>query len=110
MQAQRFLEESNRQVEGFALAVSRHEALDRLQRCRELGLRLGETIGVSAELAPPGADPRNRVSAEDCKALGAGNELGLAFPERPLQLPMQGSLGLLPVRLAGKGLAQEGGP
>ncbi len=105
-QAQRFLEESNRQVEHFARAASRREALICLRRCRELGLRLGEAIGVPAELAPPGASLRNGVSAEDCKALGAGNELGLAFPEQPLDRPHD----LLSVLLADKGLAQEGGP
>jgi len=103
-EARRFLEESNRHVEGFTRAASRSEALDCLRRCRELGLRLGEAIGVPAGLEPLSQALRDRVRSEDCKALGAGNELGLAFPERPLDRPA----GLQPVRLSGGGLAQEG--
>jgi phosphomevalonate kinase len=103
-QAKRFLEESNRQVQGFTRAASRQEALGCLRRCRELSLRLGEAIGVPAELAPPGGGRDERVPAEDCKALGAGNELGLAFPVTPLDHPA----GLRPVRLAASGLRQEG--
>ncbi len=76
-----FLEQSNRLVRSFSRAASRLEALGSLRRCRELGLRLGEAIGVPAAMQPP--DDWDGIRAEDCKALGAGNELGLAFPELP---------------------------
>jgi phosphomevalonate kinase len=104
-QSRRFLEDSNRHVEDFACAASRREARGFLRRSRELGLRLGEAIGVTAALAPPGQAAAGSLRSEDCKALGAGNELGLAFPEHPLD----GVPGLQRVRLAGQGLAQEGG-
>jgi hypothetical protein len=104
-EARAFLEESNRLVEGFARAASRAEALGFLRRSRELGLRLGQAIGVSAALQPPGPAARDAIRREDCKALGAGNELGLAFPE----LPLEGLPGLQAVRLAVQGLAPEGG-
>jgi phosphomevalonate kinase len=71
-----FLRDSNRFVLGFARSGSRTEAASWLARARELGLRLGERVGVDAFLAwpgPPGAGP--------LKALGAGNELGLYFPD-----------------------------
>ena len=102
-EARRFLEESNRRVEAFTRAASRLEALGCLRLCREQGLKLGEEIGVPAGLRAPGL-ARGWLKEEDCKALGAGNELGLAFPEQPLDRPA----GVLPVRLAGKGLALEG--
>ena len=82
-EARRFLEESNRLVQGFARAASRFEALRLLRRCRELGLRLGEAIGVPASLPTPDPAGWDEVRLEDCKALGAGNELALAFPELP---------------------------
>jgi phosphomevalonate kinase len=105
-EARGFLEESNRLVSSFSRAASRGEALVSLRRCRELGLRLGEAIGVPASMQPP--DDRDGIRAEDCKALGAGNELGLAFPERPPQLPPDGPPGSLrPASLASRGLAQE---
>ncbi len=101
-EARRFVEESNRQVEGFAQAASRSRALEHLRRCRELGLQLGKAIGVPAGLAAP--DAATGLNEKDCKALGAGNELGLAFPE----LPLRRLAGLQAVRLAGDGLALEG--
>jgi hypothetical protein len=98
LDARQFLEESNRRVAAFTQAASRSQALGCLRLCRELGLRLGEEIGVPARLrAAPGLDE------QDCKALGAGNELGLAFPERPLDR----LAGLQRVRLAVEGLALE---
>jgi phosphomevalonate kinase len=102
-EAKRFLEKSNRYVDGFARAASRRKALGFLRRCRELGLRLGEAIGVPADLGPPSQALKDRVRGEDCKALGAGNELGLVFPERRLEAG-----DMRQVRLAGEGLAQEG--
>jgi len=101
-----FLEKSNRLVWSFSRAASRLEALGSLRRCRALGLRLGEAIGVPAAMHPP--DDWDGIRAEDCKALGAGNELGLAFPELPPETPPDGLPGSLrPARLASQGLAQE---
>lgn len=69
--ARAFLEESNRNVVEFVRARSAGEAALRLRACRELGVKLGRSIGVSADIeTPPGLD------ASVCKALGAGNELG----------------------------------
>ena len=104
-EARRFLEESNRQVQGFARAASRFEALRLLRRCRELGLRLGEAIGVPASLPTTDLAGRDEVRLDDCKALGAGNELALAFPELPLEAPPRG---LRQACLAREGLSQEG--
>jgi phosphomevalonate kinase len=106
LEARRFLEESNRRVEAFTRAASRSQALTCLRRCRELGLRLGAEIGVPADLPPPCQLPAGGLRAQDCKALGAGNELGLAFPERPLEHPA----GLRPVQLAAEGWRPEGRP
>ena len=101
-----FLEKSNRLVWSFSRAASRLEALGSLRRCRELGLRLGESIGVPAAIRPAG--DWDGIRAEDCKALGAGNELGLAFPELPPEMPPDGlPESLRPARLASQGLAQE---
>jgi phosphomevalonate kinase len=105
-----FLEESNRLVRSFSRAASRGEALISLRLCRELGLRLGEAIGVPADMRPPGN--WDGIRAEDCKALGAGNELGLAFPELrpelPPELPPDGLPGSLwAAGLSARGLAQE---
>jgi phosphomevalonate kinase len=101
-----FLQESNRLVRSFSRAASRREALGSLRRCRELGLRLGDAIGVPAAMGLPG--DWGGIRAEDCKALGAGNELGLAFPEIAPEQPLKGPGGILrPMGLAARGLAQE---
>ncbi len=101
-EARRFLEESNRDVTGFARAASRREAMGWYSRCRERGLRLGEAVGVgavvTARIIPEGVKP------EDCKALGAGNELGLVFPDSALQPP---AAGLSRLVVAQEGLAWE---
>jgi phosphomevalonate kinase len=73
-----FLRDSNRCVLGFARSGSRTEAASWLARSRELGLHLGERIGVDASLPRP--DPS---APGELKALGAGNELGLYFPDPP---------------------------
>jgi mevalonate kinase len=69
--AQLFLEESNRSVLEFVHARTTAEAQRHLRACRELGLRVGRAMGVSAEIATP-----RGLDAAWCKALGAGNELG----------------------------------
>lgn len=74
-QARRFLEESNRSLRGFIGCSSPAESFRFFTRSRELGLRLGEAIGVPAEVpSPPGVPP------ERCKAVGAGDELLWLFP------------------------------
>lgn len=95
-EAARFLEESNRNCAGFVAAASRSEAFAFFARSRELGLRLGQAIGVPAEITPPPGVPASR-----CKALGAGNELALVFPEA---LPVEG---LEPLRVAATGIVWE---
>jgi hypothetical protein len=105
-EAKRFLRESNRLVRAFSRAASRGEALRSLRRCRELGLRWGEAIGAPAAMQLP--PDWGGIRPEDCKALGAGNELGLAFPELPPELPSEGPRASpRPVSLAARGLAQE---
>jgi phosphomevalonate kinase len=71
-EAASFLADSNHCVTGFVRAESWEEALPHFLFCRDLGLRLGRQIGVSAEIDPP-----LTVEKEWHKALGAGNELGL---------------------------------
>ena len=72
--ARDFLRESNNAILSFIRAGSDIQAQLWFSACRELGIELGNTIGVSAELPiPPGRDPKW------CKALGAGNELGLCL-------------------------------
>jgi phosphomevalonate kinase len=70
----RFLEESNRGVRRFLAAESWSQARSIFASARELGLRLGERIGVSARVDAPVT-----LDQESCKALGAGNELGICL-------------------------------
>jgi phosphomevalonate kinase len=69
--ARAFLEESNRNVLEFVGARSSKEAALWLRACRDLGMKLGRSIGVSADIQTP-----DGLDASLCKALGAGNELG----------------------------------
>jgi phosphomevalonate kinase len=72
--ARLFLEESNRRVKDFAAAASVPEAAARWGACRDLGMELGDAIGVPARIPVPlGLDPAQ------CKAIGAGSELGAAL-------------------------------
>ena len=69
-----FLEESNRNVMAFMAAGTIGEAARAITACRRCGVRLGEAIGVPAAMeTPPGLDPAL------CKAVGAGNELGVCL-------------------------------
>jgi phosphomevalonate kinase len=69
--ARAFLEESNARVLAFLSSTSPADASSRWAACRELGIELGRTIRVPADIIPPrGLDP------DWSKALGAGNELG----------------------------------
>jgi phosphomevalonate kinase len=72
--AAEFVRESNEAVLRLASAHDFSEAAAALEVCREIGLALGDAIGVSARLAPP--DVR---SHEAWKAVGAGNELGVGL-------------------------------
>ncbi len=72
--ARDFLQRSNAAVMAFLSAASPEEASLAMRAGRDLGVELGEAIGVSARIpAPPGLDP------DLCKSLGAGNELGAYF-------------------------------
>ncbi len=72
--ARDFLEESNAAVRGFCGARSLQEARRSFDACRRIGIHLGKAIAVPAEMSPPeGLDP------DWCKALGAGNELGVCL-------------------------------
>lgn len=75
--ARRFLEESNAAVRAFLAAGSWPEAETAFRRCGDLGVRLGDQIGVEARLEAPRV-----LRGAAHKALGAGNELGVvATPE-----------------------------
>jgi phosphomevalonate kinase len=86
-----FLEESNRNVRRFLQAKDWFQAIQAFSASRELGLRLGERIGVSAAIeAPDSLDPGL------CKALGAGNELGIYLGEAPAHTPDLEAVALAP--------------
>jgi len=77
-----FLLESNRSILSFVRADSPSDACTWLGACRKLGIELGRSIGVPAELpVPAGLDPLW------CKSVGAGNELGLCLLPRGAPLP-----------------------
>jgi phosphomevalonate kinase len=77
-----FLEQSNRSVRRFLNAGSWSRAREAFTALKESGLRLGERIGVPADIeAPSSLDP------ELYKALGAGNELGIYLAETPPEDP-----------------------
>jgi phosphomevalonate kinase len=89
--ARDFLRESNNAVMSFVRARSDAQTLLWFTACRELGIELGRSIGVSAELEiPTGLDPKW------CKALGAGNELGLCLLQPGAEPPGDASLRLVP--------------
>jgi phosphomevalonate kinase len=72
--ARAFLEESNSRVLAFLAACTKEEMAARWAECRQLGLDLGEAVGVPARIIPPpGIDPLL------CKSIGAGNELGVCI-------------------------------
>lgn len=104
-EARRFLLDSNQAVLRFARAGSIDEALERVELSRELGIQLGTWIGADARMeAPPALVGEDAV----CKAVGAGNELGVAFlrdGERLADPP--GASGFELVRIAAEGLRWE---
>jgi phosphomevalonate kinase len=96
-----FLEGSNEAVRAVTTAASPAELIDAWARCRSLGLDLGHAVGSDASLpVPAGLDPETFV-----KALGAGNETGVAaFPQGlPGRLPE----GVTPLTLSAEGLRWE---
>lgn len=96
--ARQFLLESNSAILAFVQARSPSEARASFGACRQLGIELGRSIGVPAELeAPEGLDPRW------CKSLGAGNELGLCLLARGAQPPVEAA-GLRVARRAETGV------
>jgi phosphomevalonate kinase len=88
-----FFNESNRSVRAFLQADGWPQARRSFAALKNLGLRLGEQIGVPAEIeAPPSLAP------ELYKALGAGNELGICLAETQ---PQESSLESVSVALEG---------
>jgi phosphomevalonate kinase len=73
-----FLERSNQAVRRFLQAGNWRQARAAFTASKELGLQLGERIGVSAAIQTPVP-----LSPDLCKALGAGNELGIYVAETP---------------------------
>lgn len=77
--AAEFLHASNGAVRALAAAAAVDEAMVALSRCALIGRELGAAIGVPADIAPPQAMARALLHQESYKAVGAGNELGVAF-------------------------------
>jgi phosphomevalonate kinase len=75
-----FLERSNRMVRSFFQAENWRQARAAFTTSKELGLQLGERIGVPAAIEAPVP-----LSPNLYKALGAGNELGIYVAETPLE-------------------------
>jgi phosphomevalonate kinase len=97
--ARDFLRESNSSILSFAQSGSPSDARKWLGACRKLGIELGRSIGVPAELpVPAGLDPLW------CKSLGAGNELGLCLLPRGARHPADAQ-GVRMVRRAETGVA-----
>jgi phosphomevalonate kinase len=86
--AREYLAESNRAVLSFVSAPTAADARQRLSECARLGMSLGRSIGVPADIAIPSG-----LDARWCKAAGAGNELGLClFPTEAQPAETQGML------------------
>ena len=94
------LEQSNAAVSRFLASSTTAMALRWFSAAREIGATLGDRIGVSARIeAPPGVDPAR------CKAVGAGNELGVYVFEPGSDIPA--GTGMEPLRVAIRGLQRE---
>jgi phosphomevalonate kinase len=99
--AQDFLRESNNAIMSFVQAGSDVQALLWFGACRELGIELGRSIRVPAEMpVPQGLDPLW------CKATGAGSELGLCLVPPGVPVPADRE-GLRLVRRADTGVTWE---
>ena len=78
--ARTFLDQSNGLVRKFVNAGGWSEARSMFFRYKELSLELGAAIGVKAEIEPAG--PRRGTW---CKAVGAGNEVGMCLSRQPIR-------------------------
>lgn len=100
-----WLDRSRAAVQSWARAFSEQgwtRALVYLRELRQLGLEVGQAIGVPAELPAPPFGP-----GWFSKALGAGNETGLlAGPDLAAALP-PGSSGFQPLLPSYRGLSRE---
>ena len=87
--AEAFFRRSNEAVRRFAQADGWHAGREAVLEAREAGIEIGREIGVDARmgLSSGGADGRtaHAESTADCvcKAVGAGNELGLCLGSCP---------------------------
>lgn len=81
-EAARLFERSNRCAEAFLAARSLAAGSRALSAGGAIGVELGRSIGVSAEIEPPAG-----CTILASKALGAGNELGVLFAEANGDLP-----------------------
>jgi phosphomevalonate kinase len=84
-----FFTASNGVVHALAESRTALDFVSSLDRAAELGRKVGEAIGVSASMDAAIADrfPTSGVGRPGLKALGAGNELGLAYSLGPLSGP-----------------------
>jgi phosphomevalonate kinase len=78
--AREFFEQSNRLIRDFVNAQGWSEGQSLFLRYRELSLELGEAIGVQAEIEPP-----QPIRGAWCKAVGAGNEVGICLSRQPIR-------------------------
>jgi phosphomevalonate kinase len=78
--ARRFLSESNAAVRALVEAADWPEASGAFAALRKIGLDLGDAIGVSARMTGPGEKAM-------CKAVGAGNEIGVCTRGPGLNIP-----------------------
>lgn len=95
--ARRYFQDSTSGVSDLLTAATPEEARDAFLRVRDIGVRLGDAIGVSAAIDPPAA---LRRLGGVWKALGAGNEIGIFLPDRPAEPGAAAE----PLRVAAKGL------
>ena len=93
-----FVESSNRCIENLLKAEDFSHALTYLKEGRDLGISLGKAIGVPGEMT---GLPESRFS----KALGAGNEIAILFPDNEnLSPPFEGCI---PVTVREEGIQWE---
>ena len=94
-----FLQRSNQAVRRFLKADSWSGARAAFSAAKELGVELGENIGVPATIESPAA-----LSPQLYKAIGAGNELGIYVAETPPQRPSRERSGLEAVAVSPEGV------
>lgn len=102
--AMRFMERSNECVEGFLAAGSWTEAERWVEAARTLSIELGAEIGAPAVVhRPAGFDGL-------VKAVGAGNELGVAFGRLTAEATRSdGSASFVALKLAHRGVGRAAG-